>query len=110
MDGEHFLLTYGDGVSDLNIRTLVDYHILHGRMGTVTAVTPPGRFGELKIENGCVVEFQEKPPATQGLISGGFFVFNRSLWIGCRIATIWSWNASRLRNLGPGRTASGLCT
>ncbi len=88
LDGDQFFLTYGDGVSDLNIRTLVDYHHRHGKMGTVTAVTPPGRFGELEIEDGRVVEFQEKPLAAQGLISGGFFVLNRrALSKSCRIAT-----------------------
>jgi glucose-1-phosphate cytidylyltransferase len=77
LDSDQFLLTYGDGVSDININTLVDFHNRHGRMATVTAVKPPGRFGELEIEDGRVLEFQEKPLATQGLISGGFFVFNR---------------------------------
>ena len=77
LDGDQFLLTYGDGVSDINIHTLVDFHHRHGKTATVTAVKPPGRFGELEIEDGRVMEFQEKPLATQGLISGGFFVFNR---------------------------------
>jgi glucose-1-phosphate cytidylyltransferase len=77
LEDDHFLLTYGDGVSDLNLRTLVDFHFRQGRLGTVTAVKPPGRFGEIEVDDGRVVEFQEKPLVTQGLISGGFFVFNR---------------------------------
>jgi glucose-1-phosphate cytidylyltransferase len=77
LDGDHFLLTYGDGVADLNIRSLVDFHLGHGKMGTVTAVHPPGRFGEIEVEESRVVEFTEKPLITQGLISGGFFVFHR---------------------------------
>ena len=77
LEDDHFLLTYGDGVADLNVRTLVDFHLRHGKTGTVTAVKPPGRFGELELDGDRVVEFQEKPLATQGLISGGFFAFHR---------------------------------
>jgi glucose-1-phosphate cytidylyltransferase len=77
LEGDHFMLTYGDGVSDIDIGDLVDFHFKQGKMGTVTAVHPPGRFGEIEVEDGRVVEFNEKPPVTQGLISGGFFVFHR---------------------------------
>ena len=77
LEGDHFLLTYGDGVSDLSIRDLVKFHFKEGRLGTVTAVKPPGRFGELEVDGGRVAQFHEKPLAAQGLISGGFFVFNR---------------------------------
>jgi glucose-1-phosphate cytidylyltransferase len=77
LEGDHFMLTYGDGVADVNLHALVDFHISHGRMGTVTAVHPPGRFGELDLDGTRVVEFQEKPLVTQGMISGGFFVLNR---------------------------------
>jgi glucose-1-phosphate cytidylyltransferase len=71
------MLTYGDGVADINLRNLLDFHLDHGKMGTVTAVHPPGRFGEIEVEDSRVVEFTEKPLVTQGLISGGFFVFQR---------------------------------
>jgi glucose-1-phosphate cytidylyltransferase len=77
LDGDHFLLTYGDGLADLPIPHLVDFHHKHGKMGTVTAVHPPGRFGEIEVEDSRVIEFTEKPLVTQGLISGGFFVFHR---------------------------------
>jgi glucose-1-phosphate cytidylyltransferase len=77
LEGDHFLLTYGDGVSDVNLHDLVDFHLKQGKLGTVTAVKPPGRFGEIDVEGGEVVEFNEKPLATQGLINGGFFVFHR---------------------------------
>jgi glucose-1-phosphate cytidylyltransferase len=77
LDGEHFMLTYGDGLADLDISTLVDFYHKQGKTGVVTAVHPPGRFGEIDVEDGRVVEFNEKPLVTQGLISGGFFVFHR---------------------------------
>jgi len=77
LHGERFGLTYGDGVSDIDIGKLVDFHDSHGLLGTVTAVNPPGRFGELEIFDGVVNDFSEKPPMSKGMISGGFFVFQR---------------------------------
>jgi glucose-1-phosphate cytidylyltransferase len=77
IDGDEFLLTYGDGVSDVDVHTLVDYHRRHGGIGTVTAVQPPGRFGEIDLDGTRVVEFNEKPPQSPGRINGGFFVFRR---------------------------------
>src|SRR5262245_50715348 len=59
--GEHFLLTYGDGVADIDLAQLVDFHMNHGRIGTVTAVRPPGRFGEIELNGSRVAEFNEKP-------------------------------------------------
>ena len=75
--GEHFLVTYGDGVADVNVRKLVDFHVRHGLTGTVTAVQPPGRFGEIELDGPRVVEFSEKPLLSRGRINGGFFVFHR---------------------------------
>lgn len=75
--GDNFLLTYGDGVADVNIRELVNFHLSHGRIGTVTAVQPPGRFGEIELQGRQVVEFSEKPLLSRGRINGGFFVFQR---------------------------------
>jgi glucose-1-phosphate cytidylyltransferase len=74
---DHFLLTYGDGVADVNIRKLLGFHQSHGRIGTVTAVQPPGRFGEIEVDGRQVVEFNEKPLLSRGRINGGFFVFHR---------------------------------
>lgn len=75
----YFMLTYGDGVGDIDIDALVAFHQSHGKMVTVTGVRPPGRFGELGIaEDGeTVVGFNEKPQASGGRINGGFFVCNR---------------------------------
>jgi glucose-1-phosphate cytidylyltransferase len=78
IDGEQFLLTYGDGLSDVDIGELVEFHRRHGRLGTVTTVPQPGRFGEVEIDGTRVVAFAEKPARTLGRISGGFFVFQRS--------------------------------
>lgn len=75
---EDFLLTYGDGLSDVDIADLVAFHKNHGKALTVTGVRPPGRFGELECDSvGRVTEFNEKPQATGGRISGGFFVCSR---------------------------------
>lgn len=74
--GEPFFLTYGDGLSDVDLAALARFHREHGRAATVTAVTPPGRYGALEIEQGRVERFIEKPPGDNGLINGGFFVLN----------------------------------
>jgi len=72
---EDFMLTYGDGVSDVNIEKLLKFHKSHGKILTVTGVRPPGRFGEMvSDEEGKVLAFNEKPQASAGRISGGFFV------------------------------------
>jgi glucose-1-phosphate cytidylyltransferase len=75
--GNTFMLTYGDGVANVNLTELLAFHRAHGRLGTTTAVQPPGRFGELDIAGDRVAEFCEKPLAAPGWISGGFFVLNR---------------------------------
>lgn len=77
LEGEaDFCLTYGDGVSDVDITATIAQHRKSGFMATVTAVRPPGRFGALAIENGRVAGFQEKPIGDGGWINGGFFVLN----------------------------------
>ncbi len=78
--GDTFMLTYGDGVSNIDITRLVEFHKSHGKIGTVTAVQPPGRFGEIDLHGTSVVKFMEKPPQSQGRISGGFFVLNRKIF------------------------------
>jgi glucose-1-phosphate cytidylyltransferase len=79
-DDESFMLTYGDGVSDVNIKELITFHKSHGKIATVTAVRPPARFGGMKIEKGQVVNFKEKPQGGEGWINGGFFVFNKEIF------------------------------
>lgn len=73
--GERFCLTYGDGLSDVDLQALLRFHEAQGAIGTVTGVRPPGRFGELAVDGHRVDSFAEKPPASGGLINGGFFVF-----------------------------------
>jgi|TARA_B100001971_G_C18121596_1_gene499724 glucose-1-phosphate cytidylyltransferase len=71
---EPFLLTYGDGVADIDISALVDFHRSHGKMVTISAVHPAARFGELDMDEDRVICFQEKPQTAQGWINGGYFV------------------------------------
>jgi glucose-1-phosphate cytidylyltransferase len=71
---ETFMLTYGDGVSNVNIPRLLDFHKLHGKLATLTAVRPPARFGQMLFENDLVRTFEEKPQIGEGWINGGFFV------------------------------------
>ena len=77
--GESFCMTYGDGVADVDISALIAFHHRHGRLATVTAVAPPGRYGALMMNDEEVTHFQEKPPGDTGLINGGFFVLHSSV-------------------------------
>ncbi|MDT8998826.1 glucose-1-phosphate cytidylyltransferase [Paucibacter sp. APW11] len=74
LDDGPFCFTYGDGVSDLNIARLIDFHKTHGRKATVTAIQPPGRYGALNLDGHAVQSFQEKPAGDGAWINGGFFV------------------------------------
>ncbi len=77
---ETFLMTYGDGLSSININFLVDFHRKHKRILTMTAVRPPARFGELEIKENSVISFKEKPQLHDGWINGGFFVAEPSIF------------------------------
>lgn len=78
---DNFMLTYGDGVGNVNIKQLEEFHLSHGKILTVTGVRPPGRFGELMYDSeGRVTEFNEKPQASGGRISGGFFVCRKEIF------------------------------
>jgi glucose-1-phosphate cytidylyltransferase len=77
---EPFMLTYGDGVSNIDLDALLNFHKSHGKMVTVSAVHPVARFGELNIEDQKVVTFQEKPQITQGWINGGYFIIEPSFF------------------------------
>ncbi|MDZ4261839.1 MAG: glucose-1-phosphate cytidylyltransferase [Pseudomonadota bacterium] len=75
-DESAFCFTYGDGVSDINISKTIDFHLTHGKLATLSATFPPGRFGALDIENNCVKSFKEKPKGDGAMINGGFFVLS----------------------------------
>ena len=77
IDTDVFMLTYGDGVANIDIKELLRFHKSHGKIGTITAVHPSSRFGMLGIKENQVYTFSEKPQVQEGLISGGFFVFNK---------------------------------
>ncbi|MEI6628189.1 MAG: sugar phosphate nucleotidyltransferase, partial [Alphaproteobacteria bacterium] len=72
---EPFMVTYGDGVSDINIKELIKFHKKMGKLATITAVRPPARYGGLFMKNGIVKNFTEKPQTGEGWINGGFMVF-----------------------------------
>jgi len=76
LDGQHFCMTYGDGVADIDITALIAQHRASGQLATVTAVQPPGRFGSLELTGNRVEGFREKPPGDGGWINGGFFVLS----------------------------------
>jgi glucose-1-phosphate cytidylyltransferase len=103
-DDKEFCLTYGDGVGDINVPAAVDLHRKEGRLATVTATQPPGRFGAINYQGNRVTGFQEKPMGDGGWINGGFFVLSPQ--VGRYIkddATVWS--RSRCRS-SPRRTSS----
>jgi len=81
VEDERFFLTYGDGLSDIDLNSLLKFHLKQQTTATVTGVRPPGRFGELSIDsNGIAQQFNEKPQASSGRISGGFFVCEPSVF------------------------------
>lgn len=77
LDRDHFMLTYGDGVGDVDVEGLVHAHVAGGRIGTVTGAHPTSRYGEMHVSGTAVSEFNEKPTLATGWVSGGFFMFDR---------------------------------
>ena len=76
-DAEHFAVTYGDGLTDVDLGAELAHHVEHGRLGTVLAVNPPSRFGEFRMDGERLVEFVEKPEITAAWINGGYFFFRK---------------------------------
>ena len=74
------MVTYGDGLSDINIKQLLRFHIDHKKIATLAAVRPPARFGRVIIKGSKVISFKEKKQANEGWINGGFFVFNKEIF------------------------------
>jgi glucose-1-phosphate cytidylyltransferase len=80
IDSGRFMLTYGDGVADIDILDLLDYHDSHDAPGTITGVNPPSRFGELQLRGDRVVSFSEKPQTSEGIINGGYMIFDEDIF------------------------------
>ena len=98
LDKETFCFTYGDGVSDVNIGNLIDFHKKNGKLATVTAVQPPGRFGSLSLSQNAVTGFKEKPQGDGNWINGGFFVLEPSVFEYV-LGDETSWEKDSLENL-----------
>ena len=79
LDQDTFMFTYGDGVGDIDLDALLDFHYTSGTVATVTGVHPSSRFGEIEVRDGRAVEFNEKPTVKEGVVSGGFFVFQKEM-------------------------------
>jgi glucose-1-phosphate cytidylyltransferase len=80
IDGDEFMATYGDGVGNVDIKALLEFHRSHGKLATLTGINPAARFGELKVRGNQVQVFREKPEDSPGLVNGGFFVFNKKIF------------------------------
>ena len=78
--GENFMLTYGDGLTNQNLKKLVNFHLRHKKIATLTSVKPPARFGEVFLKDNKVQKFEEKPQLRNNWINGGFFVFNYKIF------------------------------
>lgn len=78
--GDSFFVTYGDGLSDVDLSKLERYHHSHGKTATLTGISPASQFGEMKIDGGKVVKFREKPGVTSQIVNGGFYVFNKKIF------------------------------
>ena len=79
-ENENFFMTYGDGLCSVDLSKLLEFHYLHNKIATVTAVHPPVRFGELELDGDEVIKFDEKPQASAGWINGGYFVLNSNVF------------------------------
>jgi glucose-1-phosphate cytidylyltransferase len=79
LENQHFYLTYGDGIANVDIKSLTNFHFENETLGTVTAVRPPARFGSLTIEGNYVLTFSEKNQVDEGYINGGFFILNKNI-------------------------------
>ena len=77
---ENFMMTYGDGLSNQDLKQLLKHHLKHKKIATMTVVRPPVRFGEVKLKKNKIVQFKEKPQSSEGWINGGFFVLNSKIF------------------------------
>jgi glucose-1-phosphate cytidylyltransferase len=96
---ERFMLTYGDGVGDIDVTALLEFHKSHGKLVTITSVRPPSRFGELVVVRDVVTSFREKPQTGSGQINGGFFVCEPGVFDYLTDEDTCSWEREPLENL-----------
>lgn len=96
---ECFCFTYGDGVSDVNINDLISFHKNHGKMATLTAAVPPGRFGALNIANNQIINFEEKPKGDGSVVNAGFFVLSPKIFDFINNGDKTVWEQDPLQNL-----------
>ena len=80
IDDDCFFMTYGDGLSNVDLNKLKEFHLSHGKIATLTSVRPSARFGELEIDGDLITNFEEKPRLKQGWVNGGFFVLNKKVF------------------------------
>jgi glucose-1-phosphate cytidylyltransferase len=80
IEGDNFFVTYGDGLSDINLNNLEKYHMSHGRIATLTGVSPASQWGEMNIKDGQVVKFREKPSDKSRIVNGGFYIFKKNFF------------------------------
>jgi glucose-1-phosphate cytidylyltransferase len=97
-DDESFCFTYGDGVANVDITKLIEFHKAHGKLATLTATKPPGRFGALHMEGDLITQFQEKPDGDGSFINGGFFVLSPKVISGID-GDKTTWEQEPLKNL-----------
>lgn len=98
LNDEDFIMTYGDGLANVNLHKLIAFHQKNKRIATVTACNPPARFGSLRINNGCVENFDEKPAIGERIINGGFFVLSKQV-IDYIENDLTVWEETPVRNL-----------
>src|SRR5918999_4836365 len=94
------MLTWGDGVANIDLRRLLEFHSGHGKLATMTAVRPPARFGHIELEGDVVSDFSEKPQAREGWINGAFFVLEPGV-IDYIYGDMTHWNPEPLERLAP---------
>lgn len=105
---ETFLFTYGDGVADIDISALVEFHSSHGKLATMTTVRAPARFGRIRYEGNQVADFHEKPETGEGWINGGFYVLNKKV-IDYIAGDEMAWERDPLQRLAQERELIGFC-
>ena len=100
LNDDTFMVTYGDGLADINIKNLLEFHLANKKLVTMTAVRPSARFGELELNSNLITSFKEKPQLKDGWVNGGFFVMNKnSLILFKMIQKCWKENLLKMSQI-----------